>query len=414
MVRFLICLSCLSVGSAQDWEFGMEGHARTMYERYHNIDFGFGPVRDDDWVHQRVQLMTTLDRGESFRIAAELTWGEMSGKESPLAPPDEDEPDILQLYLQGRIPAGSDTLEIRAGRQTLYYGSGRLLSKREGANQRLAHDALLLSWQRGENTRIDAFIASPVEVEPEAFDNASRPDSVLLWGLYAVTPLPWGRDNFVDLYYIGLRDEEGIAIGRETRHTLGARFWREEGKWIHNTELLGQFGTIGDRDIAAGAISLGLGRKLDHLPWQPVAQLRADAISGGDDGSGAVHTFNPLFQANNYFNEGGFVSPSNLYNINPLVTLHPCESVKVNIGVNFQWLFSREDAIYAPPLDPIISPDPGGDRYIGTSFNASVAWEMRKNVEWFLGYTHLQAGDALTDIGGRDVDYLQASFKVGF
>jgi hypothetical protein len=414
MLRFLVGLSCLSVAYAQDWQLGIEGHARTMYESYGNIDFGFGAVRDDDWIHQRVQLMALLDRGEAFRFAAELTWGEISGKESPLAPPDRDDPDLLQLYVQGRIPLGSDTVEIRAGRQTLYYGSGRLLAAREGANQRLSHDALLLSWQRGEDTRVDAFIASPVKVGPEAFDNSSRPHAVRFWSIYAVTPLPWRRDHFVDLYYIGLRDGEAIGSGSETRHTVGARFWRDEGPWIHNTELIGQFGTLGERDIAAGAASLGIGRKLGHLPWQPVPQLRADAISGGDDGRGSVHTFNPLFQANNYFNEGGFVSPSNLYNLNPLVTLHPCDTVEITLGVNFQWLFSREDAIYAPPLQPLVRPDPGGDRYIGTSFNASVAWEMRKDVEWFLGYTHLQAGDALTAIGGRDVDYLQASFRLGF
>ncbi|MCW1916490.1 alginate export family protein [Luteolibacter sp. GHJ8] len=415
MLRYFITLACLSTAGAREWELGIEGHARTMYESYDNIDFGLGPVADDDWIHQRVQLMARLDRGEAFRFAAELTWGEMSGKESPLAPPDEDEPDLLQLYLQGRVPlGGADALELRAGRQTLYYGSGRLLAAREGANQRLSHDAVLLSWQRGEDTRVDAFIASPVEVEPGSFDNASRPHARLLWSLYAVAPLPWGRDHFVDLYYIGLRDEDAIGIGQETRHTLGARFWREEGPWIHNTELIGQFGSIGERDIAAGAISLGFGRRWESLPWQPTPQLRADLISGGDDGRGTVHTFNPLFQANNYFNEGGFLSPSNLYNLNPLVSLKPCESVELQLGVNFQWLFSRNDAIYTPPLQPLVSPDPQGDRYLGTSFNASVSWQLRENVELFLGYTHLQAGDALEAVGGRDVDYLQSSFRVAF
>ena len=88
--------------------------------------------------------------------------------------------------------------------------------------------------------------------------------------------------------------------------------------------------------------------------------------------------------------------------------------MEITLGVNFQWLFSREDAIYAPPLQPLVRPDPGGDRYIGTSFNASVTWEMRKDVECFLGLTDHEAGAALEDTGGRSVDYVQASFRWSF
>lgn len=388
-----------------------------MYESYHGLDFGVGTVDDDDWIHQRVQLMAMLDRGEALRLAAELTWGRMWGRESALAPPDQDDPDLLQLYVQGKIPLpGGDEVGMKTGRQTFYYGSGRLLAAREGANQRLAHDALLLSWEREDLMNIDAFIASPVEVEPGAFDNASRPDEVLLWSLYAVVPLGWGHGNSADLYYIGLRDRDSIFAsgGRETRHTVGARFWREEGPWLHNTELIAQFGDAGGRDILAGAASLGIGRELEKFPWRLTPQLRADAISGGDEGGGTLHTFHPLFQANNYFNEGGFLSPSNLYNVNPLVTLHPSGKVEVTLGVNFQWLFSTRDSIYGPPLQRLATPRPGGGRYLGTAFNASVTWELRENVECFLGYTHHEAGAALQDAGGSDVNYVQASFRLGF
>ncbi|WP_265594049.1 alginate export family protein [Haloferula sp. BvORR071] len=412
----LICLSLIAGAEAQeDWQFSIKGQARTMYESYHGLDFGFDPIKDDDWIHQRVQIMTTADYGESLRFAAEFTWGKMAGKESPLAPPDEDDPDLLQCFIQGRLPLDESTLEARVGRQTLYYGSGRLLAAREGANQRLSHDAVLLSWQRGENSRVDAFIASPVRVEPDAFDNSSDPGELLLWSVYAVTPLPWGRDNFADIYYIGLRDEDSIFApgGHETRHTLGARFWRTEGPWLHNTELIAQFGDAGGRDILAGAASLGVGRELSTLPWKPVPQLRADVISGGDKG-GTIHSFHPLFQANNYFNEGGFLSPSNLYNLNPLLGLHPCEQVEISLGVNFQWLFSTHDSIYGPPLQRLATPRPDGNRYLGTAFNASVAWNPRKDLEYFLGYTHHEAGAAIEDICGSSVDYVQASFRLSF
>lgn len=385
-----------------------------MYESYHGLDFGLGPVAVDDWVHQRVQFMSTLRHGDALEVVSELTWGHMWGKESTLAPPDQDDVDILQLHLQGRIPVGADALEFRAGRQTLYYGSGRLLAAREGANQRLVHDAFRLSWLHGNDTRVDAFIASPVQVRADAFDNESEPQRVRFWSLYAVVPL--GRGHFADLYYIGLRDEDSIFAedgGEELRHTLGIRNWNKAGPLAYNTELILQFGEAGGREILAGAASLGITYEFTTVLWRPTPQLRADAVSGGND-SGNIHSFHPLFQANNYFNEGGFVAPSNIYNLNPLLALHPHEDVEISLGVNFQWLFSRHDAVYGPPLQPLAQPDPAGGRYIGTAFNASIGWEFLKGISVFFGYTHHHAGSALTGIGGRSANYVQASFRWEF
>jgi len=411
---FLLSLAALCHAGPDEGEWSIEGHMRTMYESYRGLDLGLGPVDEDDWIHQRVQTMFAWEPDISLRLAAELTWGRMWGKESPLSPPDEDDVDFLQLFARGQVPLGDDDLVIQAGRQTLYYGSGRLLAAREGANQRLAHDALRFSWQRDEHTRVDAFIASPVRVDPGAFDNVSQPSEVRFWSLYAVMPLVCG--NFMDLYYIGLRDEDSIFAedgGHETRHTIGTRLWRDGGPWILNTELIFQFGEAGGRDILAGAASLGIGYTLEEWLWSPSFQLRADAISGGDD-TGTLHTFHPLFQANNYFNEGGFLSPSNLYNLNPLVVFQPCEKLELTLGVNFQWRFSPDDAVYGPPLQRLGGPASDGERYLGTAFNASMGWEITSSTTAFLGYTHHEAGPSLTEIGGSDVDYMQLSFRQEF
>ncbi|WP_367871902.1 alginate export family protein [Luteolibacter sp. Populi] len=230
-------------------------------------------------------------------------------------------------------------------------------------------------------------------------------------------PLPWGHGYHADLYYIGLRDEDSVFApggGREIRHTIGTRIWRKEGPWHHDSELIAQFGEAGARDILAGALSMGIGRELSGLPWTPLPQLRADVISGGDDGSGSIHSFHPLFQANNYFNEGGFISPSNLCNLNPRLLLHPCDTIELGVGVNFQWLFSTRDSIYGPPLQRLGTPVPGGERYLGTAFNLSAEWKPTERTQYFLAYTRHQAGPALRDAGGENVDYLQASFRIAF
>jgi hypothetical protein len=411
----LIIVSGIGRAAEEDWRWELSGHARTMAESYENIDFGLGPVDDDTWVHQRVQAMVTAEKNDWLEVAAELTWGRMWGKKQPLAPPDQDDADLLQGFVQSRIPlAGGDLLEIRAGRQDLYYGSGRLLASREGANQRLAHDALRFSWQRPDDFQVDAFIASPVAIGPDAFDNRSHPSDIRFWSLYATSSV--SSHGSVDLYYIGLRDDESVFTangGHETRHTTGFRYWSDGDPFICDTEGILQFGDADGRDILAGALSLGIGRMFSDFRWKPSLVLRADAISGGDD-RGKLNTFDPLFQANNYFNEGGFISPSNLYNLNPRLVLIPSEEFTVNLGVNFQWRFSPADSVYGPTLDEIGGPAPDGQRYLGTVFNLSVEWTPDTATSVFLGYTHQDAGDSLTSIGGGDVEYLQLSMRRSF
>ncbi len=389
------------------------GHARTMAESYRNRDFGFAPINDDAWVHHRVQVFGAWEHEEVFKLMAELTWGENQGMRNELAPPDEDQPDLLQLYAQMRFDLENSTLRLRAGRQLLIYGSGRLLAHREGANQRLVHDALRLGWERGA-WRVDSFIASPVRIGPAAFDNASRIDETLLWGLYAVGPSPLGPEHGVDLYYIGLhRDSSPLARGEEDeRHTIGTRWFGKEGPWSYNHEFILQGGEVAGRDVFAGAVSLGAGYTFD-APLRPTLGFRGDLISGGQSAD-RVHTFDPLFQANNYFNEGGFVSPSNLYNLNPRLSLQITRTLTLDCGVNFLWRFDSGDNVYTPPFNTVAGAAPNGERYLGTAYNLAVSWDPHPAFDLSIGFTHHEAGASLSSVGGQSVDYLQIAARIEF
>lgn len=391
------------------------GHARTMFELYRNRDFGFAAVPDDAWVHHRIQAYASWEYEQHLRLYSELTWGEMQGMKGDLSPPDEDHLDLLQLYAQLRLDLDTeDELLLRVGRQILYYGSGRLLAHREGANQRLVHDALRLSW-RQEDWRVDALLASPVRIEPEAFDNQSHWGRTLLWGLYATAPSLLGAGQGVDVYYLGLeRESSPLFPGEEERrHTVGTRLFGQEGPWSYNHEFMLQWGEVAGRDILAGAVSLGTGYTWAHAPLQPTLGLRGDLISGGQSAT-SVHTFDPLFQANNYFNEGGFVSPSNLYNLNPRLSLQLCPQVSLDLGVNFLWRFDSQDAVYVPPFSAVAGAAPHGESYLGTAYNVALAWSPRPSFDLSLGFTHHEAGRSLTRVGGRSVDYLQLVARAEF
>ena len=77
ILAFLPVAAALCHADPVEQRWSIEGHARTMYESYHGLDFGLGSVDDDDWIHQRVQAMFAWDPDPSLRLAAELTWGRM-------------------------------------------------------------------------------------------------------------------------------------------------------------------------------------------------------------------------------------------------------------------------------------------------------------------------------------------------
>lgn len=391
------------------------GHVRSMFESYRNRDFGFAPINNDAWVIDRVQSHFSWEHENDFKLMAEMAWGELQGMRNEAAPPDEDKIDVLQLYAQTRLDPGQhDSFVLRVGRQMLYYGSGRLLAHREGANQRLVHDALRVSWRRN-NWSIDALAASPVRIGPDAFDNASRFHQTLLWGLYATAPSFFSAGQGMDVYYLGLsRDSSPLLPGqREVRHTFGTRLFGKNGPWRHNHEFILQTGSIADRNILAGAVSLGADYTFQEVLFEPSLGIRGDLISGGQT-SRRVSTFDPLFQSNNYFNEGGFISPSNLYNLNPRLSFQLSRTLSLEVGVNFLWRFDTSDGVYVPPFNTVAGAAPNGERYLGTAYNAALAWDPHPSFDLSLGFTHHEAGPSLTSVGGQSVDYLQITARIEF
>ncbi|MBB5351666.1 hypothetical protein HNR46_001905 [Haloferula luteola] len=399
-----LAASAWVVGADLHWE----GHARTMYESYRNPELGLGGLERDAWLQQRFQVLGSWREEASTSLVAEWTWGKTWGKSAPLAPPDQDDLDLLQGFLRTEV----EDFEWKLGRQSLVYGSGRLLAQREGANQRLSHDAVRISWRGDEGWQVDAWVASAVKIRPGSFDNRSEPENQRWWGVYGMRTLGEGRG--LDVYYLGLREGRSVVVpegGRETRHTLGVRGWKVDGEWGLDAEGMFQWGRAGDREIIAGAVSFDGRYAISGWRWEPTWHLRLDAISGGQSGE-VIHTFHPLFAANNYFNEGGFLSPSNLWNLNPRVEMKPTEDLMLSIGVNFQWRFDAEDAVYAPPFQPVAGA--ASSRDLGVAWNLLLEWRSAPSTTWSLGYTHHEAGSSLKAVAGMDADYLQLSFRLGF
>jgi hypothetical protein len=86
-------------------------------------------------------------------------------------PIDEKKLDFQAGFLEVGTAGSRNWIKVRAGRQEMEYGSGRLIDVREGPNVRLSFDgfkvmAKINSW------RIDGFAMRPDLDKPGFFDNA--------------------------------------------------------------------------------------------------------------------------------------------------------------------------------------------------------------------------------------------------
>jgi hypothetical protein len=140
-------------------------------------------------------------------------------------------------------------ISLRAGRQEIVLGSGRLFDNNEGPNVKLSFDGVRAIAETA-HVRLDLFAMKPVENDLGWFgDVPNHAQSV--WGSYLTVPAPIVSRGQADFYYIGL-DTKSVTYGRgtaqELRHTVGTRVFRPIGKGLdYNWEANYQWGSLRER-----------------------------------------------------------------------------------------------------------------------------------------------------------------------
>ena len=395
-----------------DVELDGGGRVREQFEHFRNREFGAAEPADDSYLLHRLQLRGEARVGNEVAALVELV-NAVSTQDTPKTPIDEDVIDVLRAQLDWTpgFAAGSD-LRIRGGRQELMLGRGRLVSSREGPNVRRAFDGgrITVGDLDRHGVAVDAFALAPIDLETGAFDDGFVGSEQLFGGQVA---LPLDRDALVvELYYLG-RNRNDAALwssaGRELRHTFGGRLAGDLGPLGLDLELIGQGGRIGDDSIAAFAASAIVEHEITGLPWRPRPGVRLDWISGDHDpNDGKCQTFDALCPNNSYFNEAALFAPSNLRSVIPTLGFRPAERVTLHLLWDFAWRDSIRDSIYVPPGVPGFDADATDARFVGHSFTATGDWRIRDDLALTFAFTHFHAGPAVTEAGGRDVDYVAA------
>ncbi|KLT64319.1 hypothetical protein AB669_17325 [Pedobacter sp. BMA] len=363
---------------------------------------------NEDWIKaqgfnysflQRYSFYTDLNIGKSIRFFAQVNSALENGSKYGPSPVDEDQLAIQNLFGEFRLIRDSlNKLAIRIGRQEINYGSGRLISVREGTTVRQYFTGAKLMYARPRFT-LDAFVLEADEVNFGVFDN--RPShQANLWGAYSNLNIQKGG-NF-DFYYLGIRRddaefEEGIA--KELRHTFATRYWKSGGGFIYNLEAAYQFGKFGNGVINAWTMAIELGYTFEKSRFKPTLNLRNDYISGDRKaGDGTLQTFNPLYPKGGYFGFNPLIGPSNLIDLHPYFTLNPTDRITVQADVVFNWRYSLNDGIYRPGGNFNTGGSLSPHRFIGTTYLLSADYKYNDHLSFSVGGQYFKIGDFIKDI----------------
>ncbi len=400
------------------WYLTIGGEIREAFEQVGNDNWGKQNFMNSFFL-ERYMLHTDWHFGRLFCAFVQLKSGLESYRQGGARPIDEKKLDFEAAFVEVGSDKGENWLVLQVGRQELNYGSGRLVSVREGPNVRQSFDGAKMKTKAGE-WRADLFAVRPDLDKPGFFDNV--PDhQTAFWGVYGTRPLQ--RRVSLDSYYLGL-DRRSASFSRgtaqEVRHSLGVRLWRpaatKEHDWDVDYEGVWQFGRFGDESIRAWTFASDTGYSFPSAPLRPRLSVKADISSGDDPRQSTLGTFNPLFPIGNYFGVLADTGPGpiNFIDVHPRLQASISPVVSISTDLVAQWRESIYDGVYAVPGFLLV---PAGDsraRFVGYRPGVELRWQIDRHAYLQADYGVFFAGEFLKqESPGRNINYteLWAGYK---
>jgi hypothetical protein len=381
--------------ASQSSFLSLGGEARATYERFGNQDFGLSTASPDGYVLQRYLLHADVHAGQRVRVWTELNSSFEAGRVGGPRPVlDKNALDIHQAFVEAIVlPGAASSFMVRAGRQEIAIGSGRMYSLREGPNVPFSFDGIRLTARTGA-WRLDGWAARPVINRNGIFDDGSH-RQFEVWGAYASRPPSGTQSVGIDGYYLGLdrlkaRFDQGIAD--ETRHTIGARIWRQRA-WGYDGEAMFQFGRFGTGDIRAWRVVANGSHIWSGATWKPRVDGVLDIASGDRNPRDPdLQTFNALFQSGTYSGRAQLLGPNNSIRLEPTVALNPSPSVAIAAGWGFYWRESVHDGLYGIPGQLIVPGNGAPGRFEGSRPTVQVDWQLSRHLSAHVNYIYVFNG----------------------
>jgi hypothetical protein len=383
------------------------GEARLQYLYYKNDLWSDAPEATHEEALSRYLVHADVHLGKHVRTFVQLQSSLAFSKED--AGPLED--NTLELH-QGFIELKGGKLLTRIGRQEFQYGSQRLVSAREGPNNRQSFDALKFIYQK-HDLRTDVFYSHQVR-NRKGFFNDKPSGNTRFWGAYIIKNGVPVIGN-IDVYYLGFLARKATydeGNGRELRHSTGTRIWDNINNWKYDLEAVWQFGKFNKNIIRAWTASINTSYTFNKIE----AGLKTELISGNkrynDD---YLQTFNPLFPRGGYFGLAGIIGPENLIGMHPSVSYAPFGRVGVTLNYDKMWRYSTSDGIYNPGKQLIYTGKNASKRHLGDQYTITFEYSANRYFGASINLVWFTAGNYLKEISaGKTVFFTGVTTAVKF
>lgn len=364
------------------------GSYRSRFEHFTNRSW----ITDNNesYYSQRLSFHTDWHVGKYLRFFGELYHGYVSNEQTLF---QSDQIDIHQGFVEINI-ATKNNFTFRFGRQELQLGVGRLVDFRSGTNIRRSFDMGKITFSN-DKMHIDAIYGQEVEIGFEAFDNQSNifdknGADTKLWGAYGQFKLLPNTDkNYnTEFYYLGFQSDQSAfsdLSGEETRHSIGIRRYGliPSKRIVFNTELVYQFGTLGEANISAFNFELDYKYIFINSPWKITLGLKLDYSSGDRNiGDNKLQTYNPLFVNPGIYSLAAVNTPVNLNGLHPSIKIYPFKGFSIYMDYAFFFRSSKNDGLYTPPRFQIRDATSASGAHIGNAFGVKILYEISKNLEF--------------------------------
>ncbi|MCF0054763.1 alginate export family protein [Dyadobacter sp. CY356] len=392
------------------------GDVRFQYYHVINDDWGEQPDKNYGYVFSRYLGHADFHSGNHFRAFLELQSG-MANAKASTTPADENPLDLHQAFFDVSVlPGQKKNLVFRMGRQELSYGSQRLISVREGPNNRQAFDGIKAMVSQA-NYKTDLLYTHYVASKKGVFDDGYN-KNIKLWGAYnVINKIPFLQN--ADVYYFGFDKKTNSyddGKGKEMRHSIGTRIWGKDERWRYDLETIYQFGGFAGKSIRAWTASAHVDYVLDHLRFQPELGMKAEIISGdkrqGDD---KLNTFNPLFPRGGYFGLAALIGPANLVDVHPSVNLNFTKKLSIDFDYDIFWRYSAQDGVYGPNAAMIYSSSEIAEKLIGHQYSMVTEYTTNAFLHFGCELTYFQTGKFLRQAGpGKNLLFLCLTAELKF
>ena len=383
------------------------GEVRDRAEGMENASFK--PNNSDEYDLFRLRIGMLIQPASWIRFFIATQDSQVFARK-PALPPYQNEWDINQAYFELGQTEGNG-FGVRAGRQELYFGNGRLVGNSWWQNVSRDFDAVRGSYQHADY-RVDAFISSVVIARDGVIDHHNQGNN--LSGLYGTIKNKVGHRSQLEPYTFwhvqnGSTLKTG-KLGHLDEWTYGLRLLGElPDHFDYRTEMAIQRGHLGPASIKAWTGHWLVGYTVPAL-WNFRPFLEYNYASGDPNSKNlaTTETFDPIYPSSH--DKLGLADQIGWRNNRTArlgLDLRPAKKWVLNVSGYDFWLANAHDSLY-PTRGSVVAKDLTGNSgtHIGEEFDAQVIYKPTLQIQAGAGVGHLFAGEFLDKTTkGKDYTY---------